>query len=132
MNEMYESRDFYKPIVTPYDIETALNPQTTGLNFSYDYNSFLEKSELDPDLEFKIPANDVSLLTGKLRSHLDSDTNEDSSALAVKSDGTLAVQHGFLENKSWRGLEQKLGEDEPAIAVEGRSGIASGYENEKT
>jgi diphthamide biosynthesis protein 2 len=36
----------------------------------------------------------------------------------------------FLLERSWKGLEQKLGETEVLDAVEGRPGIASGYEGE--
>lgn len=136
MNEIYESRDFYKPIVTPYDVESALNPQVKDLKFSYDYNTILNQSQLDPDLESKLPANDVSLLTGHIRSRLDSKPEDGCKELAAKADGTLALNNshgaGFLASKSWKGLEQNLGENEPEIAEEGRRGIASGYQNEKT
>lgn len=136
MNEIYESRDFYKPIVTPYDIESALNPQVTDLKFSYDYNTILNQSQLDPDLESKLPTNDVSLLTGNIRSRLDSKPENVSKEVATKIDGTLALNSshgaGFLASKSWRGLEQNLGENDAAVAEEGRRGIASGYQNEKT
>lgn len=67
---------------------------------------------------------------------LDSKPEDESKKLATKTDGTLALNNshgaGFLASKSWRGLEQNLGENEPEIAEEGRRGIASGYQNEKT
>ncbi len=46
---------------------------------------------------------------------------------------TLLHQSGggeFLLERSWKGLEQKLGEMEVLDAVEGRPGIASSYEGE--
>ena len=36
----------------------------------------------------------------------------------------------FLAGRSWSGLEQKLGETEVRETVQGRRGIASGYEGE--
>lgn len=38
----------------------------------------------------------------------------------------------FLAERSWRGLEQKLGETPVVKAVEGRRGIAIAYEEEGT
>lgn len=66
MNEVYDSREFYKPIVTPFDVEKAFNPNSQSLKFTFDYNSFLGKVLDNPNIE---PLNDpdVSLLTGKLR-----------------------------------------------------------------
>lgn len=36
----------------------------------------------------------------------------------------------FLLNRSWKGLEQNIGETKVEKAVKGRSGIPTGYENE--
>ena len=41
---------------------------------------------------------------------------------------TSGAEH--LAGRSWRGLEQRLGEDEPAAVRPGRSGIASGFAGE--
>lgn len=37
----------------------------------------------------------------------------------------------YLASRSWRGLEQKLGETAVTKAVDGRKGIAAGYSHEK-
>jgi len=37
----------------------------------------------------------------------------------------------YLASRSWRGLEQKLGETPVTKAVEGREGVAAGYTHEK-
>ena len=62
------------------------------------------------------------------------DSDKIGSALATQ-ETSLSVLHRsgggeFLLERSWRGLEQKLGETEVKDAVEGKSGIASGYERE--
>lgn len=36
----------------------------------------------------------------------------------------------FLQNRSWVGLEQNLGQTEVSKAVEGKKGIAANYEDE--
>ena len=36
----------------------------------------------------------------------------------------------FLSERSWRGLEQKLGNTPPSLAVQGQAGIASYYAGE--
>lgn len=36
----------------------------------------------------------------------------------------------FLNKRTWRGLEQQLGETEVTMAAEGRSGLAAGYTHE--
>jgi diphthamide biosynthesis protein 2 len=33
----------------------------------------------------------------------------------------------FLLQRSWQGLERRLGQDAPSLLEQGRSGIASGY-----
>lgn len=140
LNEIYENRDFYKPVVTPYDIESALNPKhdDTSSKFSYDYNQLLLK-DLDPNsLKDNIVQNDVSLLSGKIRS---SETGEEMNSLEVddqqimvRNEGKIVSSTkygaGYLSSKSWQGLEQNLGKDEPKMAETGRSGIAYGYHNE--
>lgn len=46
--------------------------------------------------------------------------------------GTIVEFAGaeYLSNRSWRGLEQNLGETKVEKATIGRSGIPQGYENE--
>lgn len=69
---------------------------------------------------------------------------QDSSATAAtdeRDDSTLSVQHAsgavaerpaarFLANRTYGGLEQRVGETEVVDAVEGRRGIAASYDEE--
>jgi len=53
----------------------------------------------------------------------------------VKRDDGLVVANvhtgaGYLQNRSWKGLEQNLGQTQVKKAGEGQRGIAMGYENE--
>lgn len=77
---------------------------------------------------------DVSLITGKVRRIDVSSTLENTKdkALATRADLSVCVSTGsqYLANRSWRGLEQNLGETPVDFAVKGRSGIASSYLSE--
>ncbi|XP_045466487.1 2-(3-amino-3-carboxypropyl)histidine synthase subunit 2 [Harmonia axyridis] len=139
MNEVYDSKEFYKPIVTPFDVEKAFNLKSTSLKFTYDYNSFLNEvsdvSKIKPLVE-----PDFSLLTGKMRynqsdSSEEISTKEDDKGISLKTNGVLAENSnygaGFLAYRSWKGLEQNLGKTEIKLAEEGRAGIAQGYSNEE-
>ncbi|KAK5624038.1 Diphthamide biosynthesis protein 2 [Crenichthys baileyi] len=83
---------------------------------------------------------DVSLITGALRNQnlLNSEPVESTfGSSVVLRNQTLTVANtnsaaSFLAGRSWRGLEQKLGETPVVKAVEGRRGIAIAYEEEGT
>lgn len=143
LNEVFDSRDFYKPIVTPYDIEAALNSSVTAIDFAYDYNDYLNRLGDIDDVKTNCNETDVSLITGKLRTNRGSEIDnselvEDNrdSRVALKSEGTVALNSnfgaGYLTERSWKGLEQNLGQSEVKLAEEGRKGIAQNYENEKS
>ncbi|KAK5638455.1 hypothetical protein RI129_012750 [Pyrocoelia pectoralis] len=133
MNEIYDSREFYKPIVTPYDVEVALNAAAESHDFTFNYNDYLTDSEIRPNVE-----SDVSLITGALRLNVREQSGEVSgneTDLAIRSEGVVALNTnfgaGFLHQRNWKGLEQNLGENEAELATEGHRGIAQGYSNEK-
>lgn len=141
MNEIYENRDFYKPIVTPYDIEAALNPKLENSHFSYDFNS-LVNNEIDATILTDLQTSDVSLLTGQIRyvektseEQENFDSSGDDKQVSVRQEFKVQVSDnygaGFLSNRSWKGLEQNLGENEPQFAATGRKGVAQGYVNEE-
>lgn len=135
MSEIYDSRDFYKPIVTPYDIEMALNTKhETNLKFSYDFNNFVENSEISGQCT---DSADVSLLTNAVRSYGEENLPENlksNSQIAIKSETTIATNSdfgaGYLLARTWKGLEPQLGKNEPEIANEGQRGLAGKYKNE--
>ncbi|RZC34690.1 diphthamide biosynthesis protein 2 [Asbolus verrucosus] len=127
LNDIYDNRDYYKPIVTMYDVEMALNPSSEGLGFTYDYNDFLSR----PISEVVDNNGDVSLLTGKIRGNFDDTVGAE---LVAKGEGVVALNTahgaGFLAARSWKGLERGLGENEVKMAEEGRRGIAQHYSEE--
>ncbi|EFA05560.1 2-(3-amino-3-carboxypropyl)histidine synthase subunit 2 [Tribolium castaneum] len=126
LNEIYDSRDYYKPIVTIYDVEMALNPAPEGLEFTYDYNDVITR----PLNDVTSDPNDVSLLTGRIRGT----STIQGAELVSKEAGTVALNTnhgaGFLANRTWKGLERDVGGDEVKMASEGRRGIAQSYNDE--
>ena len=83
----------------------------------------------------------MSLLSGRLLPAATPSAAADAAGgtLACLADGTLAQAGQFalahsgaeaLARRHFRGLEPRLGEHAPALAQEGRSGIASGFAGE--
>ncbi|KAF7271016.1 hypothetical protein GWI33_016049 [Rhynchophorus ferrugineus] len=116
LNDIFDSRDYYKPL------------------FSYDYNTYINTVQ---DINV-ISNTDVSLVTGKMRPHFSTmenilDTSKQNQ-VAVKEEGTVALNTnygaGFLHERSWKGLEQNLGQTEAALVQDGRKGVAQSYQDE--
>ncbi|KAJ7332835.1 hypothetical protein JRQ81_015015 [Phrynocephalus forsythii] len=142
-NSLLDSSNFYKPLITPYEMEIACNPARTWTGrYITDFRHLL------PGACDHVPFPDnfseadtepsISLITGELRSthlHTVSDPEPSSgTALTSRSHMQAVVQFSpaasFLESRSWRGLEQQLGQTAVTKAVAGRRGIAIAYEDE--
>ncbi|XP_076840859.1 2-(3-amino-3-carboxypropyl)histidine synthase subunit 2 [Brachyhypopomus gauderio] len=144
-NSLLDSSEFYRPVVTPFEMEVACNKHREW-NGEYitDFRDLLpggsshvdfpnpDKSANDEDV------TDVSLITGALRSSClnssDLPNTSSSSSLVVRNQ-TLTIANtstaaSFLAGRSWQGLEPKLGDSPVVKAVEGRRGIAIAYEEE--
>lgn len=136
-NSLLDSKDFLKPVITPFELDVALNAnrQWTGAfyaNFQHllpDGKSFVEFEEEEEE-----DRGDFSLITGKVRvKEKPLDKEEDNALMVQETQVSLLHTKGggeFLSQRSWQGLEQKLGQTEPVKAVEGQKGIAWGYANE--
>lgn len=164
----HDSRDFYKPIVTPFEVLTAFKgrewtgeyvldlEQVYGQAQAIDAAEKEKKGKGDDESEEDDEPH-FSLMTGGLiskrraydpRNKIDSLENGGEKALITSNsqsndanegivtvrnaDGTLtkvmeSAGAAHLATRSWRGLEQRLGVDEPAPLEIGRSGIAKGY-----
>jgi len=144
-NTLIDSQEFYKPIVTPFEMELAcLRAREWTGDYITDFRELLPGGSASVELEEEgmdessdIP--DVSLVTGQLRPTYSSskETGISSTSLVERNEETtLSTQHHtsaaeYLASRSWRGLEQKLGETPVTKAVEGREGVAAGYTHEK-
>ncbi|KFQ39378.1 Diphthamide biosynthesis protein 2, partial [Mesitornis unicolor] len=142
-NSLLDSSDFYRPIITPYELELACNParEWTG-DYLTDFRDLLPGACAHVELPPAVPAAeavpDVSLITGEMRATRLCDPPAPqlppSTALACRDQtralAELSPAASFLESRSWRGLEQQLGQTPIAKAVQGRRGIAIAYEDE--
>ncbi|KAF9267126.1 diphthamide biosynthesis protein [Marasmius fiardii PR-910] len=149
-NSLIDAKEFYRPIVTPYELEVALQPETqwTG-RYVFDFEKLLAENtsttEGENHSDEKTSDNEdddrpmFSLVTGKYRharrfgGSIEPD-NDTSSALVSRKNqnGTLIkvsddAAGQFLQSRSFQGLEMRLGEDAPSVLEQGRSGIARGY-----
>ncbi|XP_044298598.1 2-(3-amino-3-carboxypropyl)histidine synthase subunit 2 [Varanus komodoensis] len=142
-NSLLDSTDFYRPLITPYEMEIACNPARTWTGaYVTDFRHLLPGScDHIPFPEKLTETNNepsISLITGELQSTrlYKSQDKESSPGTAVACQShkqTLAeISPGasFLESRSWRGLEQQLGQTAVTKAVVGRRGIAIAYEDE--
>ncbi|EGN97603.1 hypothetical protein SERLA73DRAFT_184369 [Serpula lacrymans var. lacrymans S7.3] len=151
-NSVIEAKEFYRPIITPYELEVALQAEGTWtgryvLNFetllsehaNEDQSFATANEEEDPDRPM------FSLVTGKYRhakrygghEETTEGTNEANPTAVIlrNQDGTVSrlddsAAGQFLQSRSYRGLETRTGQDAPSILEQGRSGIARGYSDD--
>ncbi|CAL9697721.1 unnamed protein product [Knipowitschia caucasica] len=139
-NSLIDSTEFYKPVVTPFEMEVACNPNREWTEeYVTDFRHLLPGGQSHvPLAELKDYAEaDVSLISGALRRQCldsESDLAPESSSVVLRNQ-TMSVAStnsaaSFLSGRSWQGLEKKLGETPVVKAVEGRRGIAIAYEDE--
>ncbi|KAI9463837.1 putative diphthamide synthesis protein-domain-containing protein [Boletus coccyginus] len=145
-NSVIDSKEFYRPIITPYELEVVLQAEGTWSGrYVLDFGQLLaehgsrndtsnEKEGRDPDQPT------FSLVTGKYRyakrfgapGPSDGDTSSPNALVLRNQDGTMTALPEsaaalYLQSRSFRGLEARVGEDAPSILEQGRSGIARGY-----
>ncbi|KAJ3358204.1 hypothetical protein HDU91_005284 [Kappamyces sp. JEL0680] len=150
-NSLLDSREFLKPIVTPYELSLALDPTRYWNPSLYELN--LEV--LDPKIKSQISETEqrnedgtmsdeephFSLVTGgfAVNKHYTSRTRKETAgpdALVKRWDGTVSsyvsVSAGaeYLQSRSFQGLEVDLGSQVAELEI-GREGIARGYSHEK-
>ncbi|XP_031825978.1 diphthamide biosynthesis 2 [Nomia melanderi] len=132
-NEVFDSREFFKPILTPYEVELAFNnSRDICTKYCMDFRQILPGGLNYVD--FKAAADsDISLLTGKLRNCDENLCADKMNVLAIKDSGVVAIGKAgaeFLHNRSWKGVEQRLGKDAVHSAQIGRSGLPNSYDSE--
>ncbi|XP_031570952.1 2-(3-amino-3-carboxypropyl)histidine synthase subunit 2-like [Actinia tenebrosa] len=145
-NTLIDSQEFFKPIVTPYEMEIAClrTQQWTG-DYVTDFRQLLPGASYSVDLNDKDnivdedDCPDMSLISGQMRpnykANAESSQSSDTSVVERNQNTTISTQRHtsgaeFLASRSWKGLEQNLGETPVRQAKEGRIGIASKYTHE--
>jgi len=145
-NSLIDSQEFYKPIITPFELEIACSRQRSWTGeYITDYREILPDDKWLTDMEEKDGLNVVeepeySLISGNLIKNMN--MNEQDISCDVPSDLVSRNQENslvnvgensaasFLQARIWSGLEQNLGKNELTNVVEGRTGIATGYTHE--
>ncbi|KAL0066996.1 Diphthamide biosynthesis protein 2 [Marasmius tenuissimus] len=148
-NSLIDSKEFYRPIVTPYELQVALRDEPSWLEGSYvfDFGRLLassppQRNEEDEDEDQPV----FSLITGKYRhakrygtntTTAPENENENSTALIGNDNGgrgsltkftsSSAASQFLLHSRTYQGLEPRLGEDDPGVLEQGRKGVARGY-----
>ncbi|KIJ62516.1 hypothetical protein HYDPIDRAFT_114653, partial [Hydnomerulius pinastri MD-312] len=146
-NSVIEAKEFYRPMITPFELEVALQAEGTWSNrYVLDFGRLIaeyadgnndENEEVDSDPDQPT----FSLITGKYRhakrfggipDQQSDDANASPSALVVRNqNGTMTTLSDsaaamFLQSRSYQGLDARVGEDAPSILEQGRHGIARG------
>ncbi|KZT04025.1 diphthamide biosynthesis protein [Laetiporus sulphureus 93-53] len=149
-NSLIEAKDFLRPIVTPYELEIALRAEMgwTG-RYILDFDKLLaENVETEDEQETGEEEGDLdqpifSLVTGKYRhakrygiSSTTNGTTESSAIILRNQESTVttladSAAGEFLQNRTFRGLETRIGQDAPGVLEQGRSGIARGYADDR-
>uniref|UniRef100_S4P9V0 Diptheria toxin resistance protein n=3 Tax=Pararge aegeria TaxID=116150 RepID=S4P9V0_9NEOP len=131
-NDLYSNRDFYRPIVYPFELEVALNSNREPY-YNYhitDYDELLPGKRHYCEVSHIKETTDVSLITGNIRETKIQSEEHVGMELVEKQNWALESIGSNLQSRSWTGLEQKLGETEVTKAEEGRKGIPLQYSNE--
>ncbi|XP_054707960.1 2-(3-amino-3-carboxypropyl)histidine synthase subunit 2-like [Uloborus diversus] len=139
-SSIVDCHEFYQPIVTPYELEIALNQarEWTG-DYVTDFGELLPGAARHMHAVHSKEVNgDVSLVTGKMRSFGTAKEELESSetnTMVLRNDMKISVIHSkaageFLTQRSWQGLEQKLGKTSVPDIQQGKKGIACQYEDE--
>lgn len=138
-NNLYNSRDFYKPLISVFEAEMALNPAWNHQvpdTYSTDFREVLPEGKLHKsttECQDRVEP-DISLVTGKVRDYrIESDGNdegENNGALQERSKNHLAELSSFnkFQERTFQGLDPALGKNEPSKVEKGRRGIAIKYD----
>ncbi|KAM7308494.1 2-(3-amino-3-carboxypropyl)histidine synthase subunit 2 [Ixodes scapularis] len=141
-NTLLDSKEFFRPVITPFELEVALNPSREwNRTFSTTFGDILPGGDLYMDLQEQtgLEVYDVSLVTGMIRTMGAREHGVDSAkeCALVAKEGTVSIPQlhtgaagEFLMRRSWQGLDADLGKTPASRVVKGRSGLAAGYEGE--
>lgn len=137
-NKLFTSREFYKPLLSTFEVEVALNPvwrQQIPDHYFVEFKEVLPNGKLFREIsELTVDESDVSLVTGKVRftKLTENEKVDDNLENALMKRENLQLMQmdsqSSFQNRSWTGLDPALGKNSPAKIVEGRSGIAMKYD----
>jgi len=159
-NTLLDSKEFFKPIITPFELEIALvRGKEWSSQYTTDFAEVLRDKNIKDTLVERLDDGSqgteaeeirISLVSNKIKTNhkapisINSE-DETSTPSALSSDHDKAIAKRatmdvaiasaptastvFLQ-RTFQGLQQRLGEDSPHVASEGRAGIAAEYDHE--
>uniref|UniRef100_A0A6B2L497 Uncharacterized protein n=1 Tax=Arcella intermedia TaxID=1963864 RepID=A0A6B2L497_9EUKA len=133
-SSLIDPREFYRPVVTPFELEIALvRGKEWTTDYKIDFNDVLKYSdvkEYNEEDETEDPYYQTITGTIVANPKAKAKTEEGSLAITAAQSSQIqaySVQKLFLE-RSFKGLEMKIGETPVTLAVEGKTGIPNkGY-----
>lgn len=139
-NNLYNSKEFYNPLVSVFEIELALNPAWHAhipATYCTDFKELLPEGKLYKDENaVKVIENDISLVTGQMRHSGNNGRNMNGfdGALIERNKNQLmeVTSSDAFQERSWQGLDPALGETSPALIQQGRIGIPIQYSENPT
>ncbi|KAI9986763.1 hypothetical protein PInf_025720 [Phytophthora infestans] len=151
-NTLMDSKEYYKPIVTPYELQLALSPsEEWDGQYKTDFSETAQSVEQAADDEGEdVDKPFFSLVSGTYKTAFHSTPVDReattcaltasgepgaSGALQVKNERTeLTTYHSeaadYLATREYQGLDPRIGKTPAHAAVEGSTGIARGYTHE--
>eukprot|EP01132_Coremiostelium_polycephalum_P007458 gene7458-9164_t len=149
-NTIIDSKDFFKPIATPFELNLALRGKQWTGEYITDFGRIfptlienLDKSDSAPKPEDHVTddqGNELhfSLVTGRLMSSNNNNNNDISNKsnsggeMIPVNDSMkqLSVSEDFFKGRSYKGLDVRLGETPVTNVVIGQSGIPKNYDND--
>lgn len=134
-NNIYTSREFYKPLLSVFEVEIALNPAWNKKYpelYSVDFSEILPSGRHYCDIsksETSSGEYDISLVTGKVRQMSTYSVKNDDGKQVEKKNNQIMESSSCqtFQARSWTGLNKNLALQNPAKIVEGRSGIPTKY-----
>lgn len=140
-NNIYTSRDFHKPLLSVFEVELSLNPawhEQFPDFYCLNLKEILPSGKYHRDgADAKTDEFDVSLVTGRVRSLRTADAkeaNENGGLQLEKKCNQLmeSSSSSTFQDRTWTGLDQSLGKEEPVKITKGRSGIPIKYSENST
>lgn len=144
---LLDSRDFHVPIITPFELEIALNYREWDGFYSSEFDDFLRP--IDANFEEYIDDEDIddapffNVVSGnyesKAKSHDSGNVMKinaiegectNTNIIARKNEQIVVYQSkaaAYLNRREYKGLESNIGDSEVIPAIPGQIGIASDY-----
>ncbi|CAJ0957498.1 unnamed protein product, partial [Mesorhabditis belari] len=126
---LLETNDYFKPVVSIFEAEMALNPTKSWAaeaGWSAEFGQILDDQIGEHEEDGRV---EVSLVSGNIR------VDGGKTAKSDEPDGTdkqiaLYSAGDYFKERTWHGLDDSIRIDEELKVTEGRSGIAAGYATE--